>query len=125
MKPTAHITQEVIDLLGLDCEADTPIYLGESNIKHMEETHPKDYETYFKHINEILSAPDYVGMNPSDQSIEYVREYRNGTADYVKVAVRIAKSGRYYARSLYVLNKRRAENFIRKGTLKRLTDRET
>ena len=42
----------------------------------------------------ILAAPDYVGQNPTDGSIEYVKEYViNG--EYVKVAVRIAGSGRY------------------------------
>ena len=40
--------------------------------------------------------------------------------EYVKVAVRVASSGKYYARSLYVLNHNRVHNFIKKGTLKRV-----
>lgn len=67
----------------------------------------------------ILAYPDYVGQNPKDGSIEYVKEFlRDG--EYVKVAVRLAQSERFYARSLYVLNNRRVKNFIEKGTLKRL-----
>ena len=87
---------------------------------HMLNKHPADYNKYGQDISQILNAPDYVGLNPSDGSIEYVKEYLiNG--EYVKVAVRISASGRYYARSLYVLNPNRTKNFIQKGTLKPLT----
>ncbi len=37
--------------------------------------------------------------------------------EYVKVAVRVSGGGTYYARSLYVLNKRMVINFIKKQTL--------
>ena len=121
MKPLAYITQEVIDLLALPCQANTPIYLGQSNREHMQTSHPQDYQKYHDYISLILSTPDYVGANPSDQSIEYVREFQIDEHEYVKVAVRISLSGRYYARPLYVLNPNRVRNFIQKGTLKHLT----
>ena len=121
MKPIAYITQEVIDLLGISCVPNTPIYLGQSNIEHMQKRHPQDYQKYHEHIALILSEPQYVGLNPTDGSVEYVRAFQIGKAEYVKVAVRISLSGRYYARSLYVLNTNRVQNFIQKGTLKSLT----
>ena len=117
----ASISAEVIAALSLSCDAGTPIYLGQSNIEHMRQSHPADYEKYFSHIKDILREPEYVGINPRDNSIEYVREFKTGN-EFVKVAVRIALSGRYYARSLYVLNSNRARNFICKGTLKSLTN---
>lgn len=122
----AVITQEVIDALGLDCSPSTPIYLGDYNIEHMKESHPADYNKHERHIEEILNNPEYVGINPTDESIEYVREYKNENAEYVKVAVRVALSGDYYARSLYSLRPARVESFIKKGTLKDLrTKKET
>lgn len=121
MKPIAYITQEIIELLGLSCAPNTPIYLGQTNIEHMQKRHLQDYQKYHAYIALILSEPQYVGANPTDQSIEYVREFQIDTAEYVKVAVRISLSGRYYARSLYVLNANRVHNFIQKGTLKSLT----
>ena len=111
------ITENVITTLGLSIPKDTPIYLGDSNINHMRQKHPEAYATYGADIVSILSAPDYVGVNPTDGSIEYVKEYAVD-GDFVKVAVRVAVSGRYFARSLYVLNPRRVKNFIQKGTLK-------
>ncbi|SHK39512.1 hypothetical protein SAMN05216582_103103 [Selenomonas ruminantium] len=121
MKPIAHFSKSVIDALGLDVAENTPIFIGESNIKHMKQSHPGDYDKYGEFKEDILKNPDYVGRNPKDDSIEFVREYRIDNDDFVKVAVRISLKGRYYARSLYVLNANRVRNFIKKGTLKDLT----
>lgn len=114
-----NISARVISLLGLPLQAGQPIYLGSSNIVHMQSRHPADYAKYGQYIPQILSAPDYVGENPKDGSIEYVKEFQiNG--EYVKVAVRLSGGGALYARSLYVLNQNRVHNFIQKGTLKKV-----
>lgn len=85
----------------------------------MQSSHPADFAKYGAELTNILSNPDYVGQNPSDGSIEYVKEYLVDN-EYVKVAVRLSKSDRYYARSLYVLNNNRVRNYIAKGTLKKV-----
>lgn len=118
MQQVGTIKSDVINALGLTVKDNTPIYLGPSNIQHMNLRHPADYQKYGAHIPNILAAPDYVGVNPSDGSIEYVKEFLIA-GEYVKVAVRIAGSGKYFARSLYVLNPNRVKNFIAKGTLKK------
>lgn len=114
------ISNKVIETLNIKEPIDCNVYLGESNIQHMQSKHPADYSMYGDQINLILSDPDFVGINPADDSIEYVKEFSVNN-DFVKVAVRIsAGSQRYYARSIYVLNPSRVHNFIRKGTLKKL-----
>lgn len=85
----------------------------------MQSSHPADYAKYESELTNILSNPDYVGQNPADGSIEYVKEYCVDN-EYVKVAVRLSKADRYYARSLYVLNNNRVRNYIAKGTLKKV-----
>ena len=85
----------------------------------MKARHWEDYQKYGSCIPEILRLPDYIGRNPADDSIEYVKEFKIDS-EYVKVAVKVASSGKYYARSLYVLNHNRVHNFIKKGTLKRV-----
>ena len=118
MAVVGTISAKVASLLGLSIPAGTPIHLGQTNVAHMRQSHPDDYAKYGADITAILAAPDYVGLNPSDGSIEYVKEYVID-GDFVKLAVRVSGSGRYYARSLYVLNPQRVQNFINKGTLKR------
>ena len=84
----------------------------------MQTSHPGDFAKYGSKLKNILAQPDYVGQNPSDGSIEYVKEFLID-GEFVKVAVRLSHSGRYFARSLYILNNKRVQNFISKGTLKK------
>ena len=113
------LSARIISLLGSSLKAGQPIYLGPGNIAHMQSRHPADYAKYGQYIPLILAQPDYVGENPKDGSIEYVKDFQiNG--EYVKVAVRLSGGGTLYARSLYVLNPNRVHNFIQKGTLKKV-----
>lgn len=113
------LSARVISLLGLSQKQDQPILLGASNIAHMQAKHPADYQKYGQYIPHILSQPDYVGQNPKDGSIEYVKEFKVNN-DFVKVAVRISGQGNLYARSVYVLKPNRVQNFIQAGTLKKV-----
>ena len=103
--------------LGLRQTEDIPVYIGPTNIAHIQNKHPKDYEKYGKYISDIVTSPDYAAINTKDQSIELVKEFVIDR-EHVKVAVRVSDNGIYFARSLYILNERRVENFIQKGTLK-------
>ncbi len=113
------VSENVKKLLGLSFVEDDNIYMSATNIAHMESSHPSDYDKYKDQIQNILAYPDYVGQNPNDNSIEYVKNFIVDNK-YVKVAVRLSAGNKYYARSLYVLNSRRVENFIKKGTLKKV-----
>ena len=117
-KIVGYITKNIIDLLNLNYKHNTPIYLGPSNIAHMKNNHPLDYEIYNSEIKNIITAPDYVALN-KDGSIEYVKNFLKD-GNYVKVAVKISLSGQFFARTLYILNSKRVEDYIRKGTLKKV-----
>lgn len=118
-KEVGKVSARVIGLLSLQLQEDQPIYIGNSNEAHMKNSHPADYAKYGQYISDILSEPDYVGENPTDGSIEYVKEFQVDN-DFVKVAVRLSGGGTLYARSIYVLNNNRVKNFIQKGTLKKV-----
>lgn len=115
-----YFGQSVIDLLNLpDLTKHTPIFIGEGNVEHIKNRHPYEYEKYFPDLAEIISAPDYVGINPSDSSISFVKEYLV-SSEYIKVAVRITKKGKYFVKSLHLLSTCNAERYIEYGSLKRL-----
>lgn len=118
MSIVGSISSDIQKCLNLNIADDNRIYLGATNIAHMHSSHPADYVKYKDEIPNILAAPDYVGVNPTDGSIEYVKEYQVDN-EFVKVAVRISTTSKYYARSIYILNNDRVNNFIAKGTLKR------
>jgi len=116
LEKVGEFTTNIINALNLDIPTGTDIFLGDSNIKHMQTSHPNDFIRYGGDIADIILNPDYVGKNKKDNSVEFVKEYLVDNA-FVKVAVRVSQGNTYYARSIYVLNPRRVVNFIRKGTL--------
>lgn len=119
MQIIGKLSKKVAETLNIEIKNDINIYIANSNVNHIKEKHPKAYDKYFNDIQKIISHPDYVGLNPKDDSIEYVKEYiLNG--EYVKVAVRISNNDKYFVRSLYVLNSRRVKDFLRKNKLKPL-----
>ena len=115
-----YFQQNVIDLLNLNnISCGTPIFLGESNVEHMKSRHPYEFDKYFPDIKEIINNPDYVGQNPKDLSISFVKEYLI-SSEYVRVAVRITSSGKCFAKSLHTLSSYNADRYITHGTLKKL-----
>ena len=119
MVQVGRVNEYVDILLGIQVTGDRAIHMGMTNIQHMVNSHPDDYATYGKDIPIILASPDYVGLNPKDGSIEYVKEYVV-KGEHVKVAVRLSGNGVFFARSIYVLNPQRVASFVKKGTLKKI-----
>ena len=111
------ISLEVIKLLGLSLSESTPIYIGVTNIAHMAKEHFYEFNRFYNRIPQIISNADYVRLKPDDGSIEYIKSF----SKYVKLAIRVAGDGNYYARSLYFIETNRIENLIKKGELKELT----
>ena len=116
MKKIGVLKQEIIDLLRLDIEVGTEIFVGQQNIDHMKARHPIDFENYFFRIQEIVDDPDYVRLNDKDNSIDYVKLYQINR-DYIQVSVRVSGAGIYYARTLFSLATYKAEKYIEQGTL--------
>jgi len=115
MKQVGVITEQVIKILNLDVEPDTPIFLGDSNITHMQTEHGDEYYRYGKMIEEVIAEPTFVGFKK--KSIEYIKEY----SEYVKVAVRVSVDNTYFARTLYTMNPEKVERMVAKGDLFSLT----
>jgi len=117
IRKVGEISVEVIKLLGLPLSEVTPIYMGDTNIAHMEKDHAYEFNLFQNKIPQIISTADYVRLRKEDNSIEYIKSF----GKYVKLAVRIAGDGYYYARSLYYIDSNRVANLLKKGELKHLT----
>lgn len=91
------------------------VYIGEQNKEHIKNKHYEDYSKYYGYISEIINSPDYFGKNPLDESIELVKEFLIDEKNYIKVAVRISKTGVLIARTLYKLNLKKFEYQLSKG----------
>ena len=119
MEIVGYISQTVINKLGLKIEPNTPVFIGESNIEHIKNKHPYEYDKYYKDICIIINFPDYVGLNPKDGSILFVKLYKIDD-EYIRVAVKITSKGKCFAKTLHLLSTCNTERYLEKGTLKRL-----
>lgn len=119
MNQVGVFTEDVITSLQLNIPIGTPIFIGDSNEKHIKNRHPYEYDMYYNKISVILSEPDYVGLNPNDKSIQYVKEFLVNS-EYIRVAVRISQNQKCYVKTLHLLSTYNAERYINKGTLKKL-----
>lgn len=122
-KYIGKINKKISTKLNLSELENKSVYIGESNIEHMKNSHPDDFRKYFNCLGEILNDPDYARINKKDSSIELVKKFLINN-EYVKLAIRISLTGILYARSLYVLNPQRVERFIEKGTLQKIKEIE-
>ncbi|MBO5336239.1 MAG: hypothetical protein J6A94_03810 [Lachnospiraceae bacterium] len=123
MQIIGYITPQVINTLGLEFCPNTPIYIGESNIEHIKNRHPYEYEKYFSEIENIINSPDYVGKNPKDSSLLFVKLYKIAN-EYLRVAIKVSASGKCFAKTLHLLSTCNAERYIEKGTLKKIEKRD-
>lgn len=118
MRPekVGEVDEIVINILNLSLNPDTPIFIGETNIEHMKEEHPEDFEKYGDKIVEILQAPDYVAKHPRKDSIEYIKVfYDEGKDDRVLVAIRATTKGIIFARTLFVMADDKVAKYTEKG----------
>ncbi|MGP3740521.1 PBECR2 nuclease fold domain-containing protein [Bacillus sp. 4A_MP2] len=121
LEQIGFINYTVINELNL-ANSPSPIFIGKSNIDHMRKEHPDDYSKYGCYIKDIIDCPDYVSLhpNPDNGSIQYIKVFfdENNEKRHVLVAVRSTKQGIFFARSLFVMNSSKVENYTNKGMLK-------
>lgn len=112
-KLIGEVSQEQIERVSYSHRAG-PIFIGQANVKHMKQEHGADFDAYGEEIPTILKSPDFIGVNPNDGSLQFIKKYDQN----VLVAVRITGSGTlYYARSLYHITEDKFNDYITAGRL--------
>lgn len=110
-KQIGMITKKIIKILKLDYEEEKPIFVGDANLSHMREEHPKDFAKYGKEIENIISNPTYLARNEKKKSIEFIKEYKIDN-DYVLVAVRVSNHNIHFARTMYIMAKEKVQKYF-------------
>lgn len=111
------VGESIVNSFNLPISPDTPIYIGLGNRIHMENAHREIYLEYQSCMQEIIAYPDYVGINPHDDSLEYYKKYGEITIN-IKLAVRPSGKGVYFAKTLYDINEHSLNSYISKGRAK-------
>ena len=117
------LTREVVDFVVekhpdykeiLSTEQD--VLFWEDRVAHTEK-HRNDflsdiqYLTCFEEIPQTLEKPDYISIHPKDNSISFIKDFRQ----HVAVAIRISVTGKLSYRTMYPLMDAQLENYIKKN----------
>ena len=112
IKEIGWLSKNIIDKLNItDISINTPIYLGPSNINHMLNSHPTDYNKYKNNISEIINTPDYGYLNSSDNSIELIKDFID-EGKHVRAAIRISNNKQLFLRTLFTITDNKLQNYI-------------
>ena len=112
-----NFTKKIIDLLNLDIPENTEIYIGNQNREHMEKKHSHDYYYYHHLLPNIIENPDYVGIEPKNNSIEYIKEVSIDPNVIIKIAIRVSSNGKYFVRTMYNISDHKIQSALNKGYL--------
>lgn len=116
MKKVGKLTAEVIQAFGLDHEEGKEIFLSNRRKRHMKKHSDEflDFEDVFSRIDEIIGVPDFVGLHPDGQSLQYIKKIDGN----VLVAVRLGED--LDVRTMYVIKETKLENYINSGRIKKM-----
>ncbi len=111
------LSQEIIELLNLSREPGN-IILWQDRLKYIEK-HKSDFDseeefwTHIRQIPNIIKSPDYIGLHPNDNSIQYIKRINH----IMLVGVRIRTSGDLNFRSCYPISEQTLENYLKCKTI--------
>jgi len=110
------LTQEVINFLNLKLQP-CDIVMWYDRVKYTEK-HKKDFdneEDYYRHIEQIpniIEKPNYIGLHPRNNSIQYIKRLNK----IMLVGIRIRTEGNLNYRSSYPISDQQLQTYIKSGT---------
>lgn len=113
------LDQKVIDLLHLNLSP-SRIVLGSDKIEYImkHKTKFESEQSFYYHIESIpniISHPDYIGLHPNGDSIEYIKKID----EIMLVAVRVRTHGQLWVKSVFPITQDKLQKYIDSGTLKK------
>lgn len=93
------------------------IYKSDGLIKHIEKRHPECVK-YLSRLTEIISSPDYIGINPNEKgkSFELVKVFDNN----VQIGIKLDFSKDYlYVATLHTITDSKLQHGLSNGRLKK------
>lgn len=115
-----ELTQDIIDLLGIQRKP-CNIVMWAERLKHTEKHKinfktEEEYNEAIKNIPNIIKEPDYVGLHPTDNSIQYIKQI----SKLMLVGIRMKPEGEISYRTAYPITESQLKDYIKKGRVKKL-----
>ena len=115
-KVVGILNDKIINLLNLDPDLEgKEIFLSSKRKKHMKKHKREclDFEKSFNEINLVINEPNYVGLHPDGQAIQFIKV----TNENVLLAVKLDKY--LDVRTMYVITDNKLQNYVNSGRIKK------
>jgi hypothetical protein len=110
---------EYNDILGINVE-ELEIYRSKGLPAHMLKRKHYKCLKYIDYIPDIISSPDYIGVNPNEQgtSIELIKRY----SDNVMIGIKLDSDGNYlYVSTMHDVQESKIERRLHSGRIKKVS----
>lgn len=106
-------------ILNIDYD-ELDIYKSDGLLKHMKKRNHKNCLRYVNNIEDIISNPDYIGINPkeSGRSLELIKRYENNVMVGIKLDV---KNNYYYISTMFEIQESKIERRLHSGRIKKFS----
>lgn len=117
-----ELSNEIINLLNLDCKPQNIFLWGARIDEHCEKhkveySSPTAYDEAIRNIPQIISNPDYVGKNPKNGNIQYIKKL----TDLSLVGVRIITGSKgLIFRTIFPISEGKLKSNIKNGIYKKM-----
>lgn len=116
-----ELTEDITNILKLN-HSKCDIIMWEDKFQYIRK-HIKDFkseeifEKCVSQIPEIITNPDYIGIHPTKNSIEYIKRIET----LVIIAIRI-KNGKLALKTMFPLTENQLQDYINSGTVKKIVN---
>ena len=114
-KVVGILNDKIINLLNLDPDLEGKEIFLSKRKKHMKKHKREflDFEKSFNEIHLVINEPNYVGLHPDGQSIQFIKV----TNENVLLAVKLDKY--LDVRTMYVITDNKLQNYLNSGRIKK------
>lgn len=113
------LNNKAIQLLGLN-RPEADILMSADKLKYLEKhksdfKNDADYDLHVSLIPKIIENPDYIGVHPSGESVEYIKTIN----ETILVAVRLNQKDKLWFKTMFVLTPAKLKAYLDSGTIKK------
>ena len=98
---------------------DYEIYRSKGLIAHLLKRHHESALKFIDDVPDIINNPDFIGINPNDFSLEYVKQLKKNVHIGIKVDT---TNNRMYVATMYIITDAVISRYLNTGRLKKVID---
>lgn len=114
------VTKPILDTLNLS-GSEKEIVLWKDRIRYLDKHRAdfpsdEDFEKHIKMIPLIIKEPEYVGLHPKGDSVQFIKRID----EIMLVGIRVSTNQRWSFRSAYPITQEKFDTYLQSGSIKKV-----